>query len=190
MGQFINLINKIELEYKSHSMKEEKPKLNYTKQFNKKVLLFITFSMLLFTQCSKVETEEERISKILTGENKLVWNIHSNYWNEYSNSYAKTGYACEFNRNGYGFYLITQHTYESLGVKYIPSDSTWQIIDRTSIKFNYDTFKILNFNDTLFKLKNNKDTFYLIKEQNQTQKFFNGELYTSDKQINRMLHDR
>ena len=157
----------------------------------KKKYFIIIFSVLLLAQCNnKEETKEEEISNILTGKKKIVWNIHKNEWDDYFNNFNKTAYACEFYREGYGFYISTLKLWESRGMKTIPADSTWKIIDSTRIKFNYDTFHILYYNDTLFKLKSKEDTFYLIKEHNQKQSFYNGEIYTNDENINHLLHDR
>ncbi|MFA5540278.1 MAG: hypothetical protein WC984_01235 [Bacteroidales bacterium] len=156
----------------------------------KKKYFIIVLSFLLFTQCNnKEETKEEKISNILTGKKKLVWNIHRNEWDDYFKSFDKTPYACEFYKGGYGFYISPGGIWESRGIKTIPEDSTWRMIDSLSIKFNYDTFHILSYNDTLFKLKAKEDTFYLIKEHNQKQSFYNGEIYTND-YINHLLYDR
>lgn len=157
----------------------------------KKKYFIIIFSVLLLAQCNnKEETKKEKISNILTGKNKLVWNIHKNEWDEYFKEFNKTSYACEFYKGGYGFYITKSWIWESRGIKTIPEDSTWRMIDSLSIKFNYDTFQILGYNDTLFKLKSKEDTFYLIKEHNQKQSFYNGEIYTNDENINHLLHDR
>lgn len=157
----------------------------------KKKYFIIVLSFLLFTQCNnKEETKEEKISNILTGKKKLVWNIHRNEWNEFLKSFEATGDACEFHKAGYGFYILPLRLFDGDGLKKVPEDSTWRMIDSLKIKFNYDTFQILGYNDTLFKLKSKEDTFYLIKEHNQKQSFYNGELYTNYESINHLLHDR
>ena len=157
----------------------------------KKKYFIIIFSVLLLAQCNnKEETKEEEISNILTGKKKLVWNIHRNEWNDYLKIYNYTSNACEFNREGYAFYIYVKVFTGSSGTKIVLSDSTWKMIDSTRIKFIYDTFHILYYNDTLFKLKAKEDTFYLIKEHNQKQSFYEGDLYTNYENINHLLHDR
>jgi hypothetical protein len=148
-----------------------------------KILVF--FIIVLLLKCNNSQTQEQKIAHILSGKKRIVWNIYRNEWDMILNCYRKTSYGCEFNKDGFGYYILMIQG----GIRYVSNYPFWELIDTSRIVFNYDTLQILYYNDTLFRLKSGVDTFYLVKHSNQKREFYDVDFYIK-KKINKILNDR